>query len=394
MSTDPKLFNENAYQAAPKNNFTIGSTDALANKGMVLSFWHVPSQTSVYFKAFIVAFNEDYNSEWGGESVYGRADPIYLFKQTQRKITLNFKVPCSTEGEAYENLSKVQKLVQFLYPSYTETNSATTIAESPLVRLKIMNLLTKATQGASGANAEALYESYQSSNDGEQGLLGVITNLTVNHNIENPDIGVLEKKASAALQKQEGTDHAYLGAILPKMIEISVGFSPIHETPLGWDKDTFSNQYFPYGAPNADVEAASDRSKMHTKNFWNVKGQPTRGVYGSGLAIPAGGFGFTESEAEKFPPAPEGTTDQEEEEGYTPEQDAANAEARYAGIMGNVRFNRDLRRAAKGKTSDYQESALGGALQSAEDYRITGRTERAVSKSDDPFDFMGEDGLG
>ena len=86
-------------------------------RGMQLSFFHVPSQKAVYFKAFIVAYNETFNSDWASETVYGRTDPIYMFKGTQRQISLNFKVPAFSEGEAYENLGRVQKLTQYLYPS-------------------------------------------------------------------------------------------------------------------------------------------------------------------------------------------------------------------------------------------------------------------------------------
>jgi len=120
--------------------YTDGS-DAYANQSkLFISFQHVPTERSVFFKAFITAFNEAYNCDWSSESLYGRADPIYMFKQTQRKITLAFKIPAASTSEAYENLGKVQQLVQFLYPSYVDIESAATISQSPLVRLKVMNL--------------------------------------------------------------------------------------------------------------------------------------------------------------------------------------------------------------------------------------------------------------
>ena len=96
-------------------------SDALANgRGQLISFMHVPSQTKIYFKAFITNYNETYNSDWTSEVVYGRADPIYLFKQTQRKIALSFKVPAASEGEAFDNLGRVQKLIQEVYQEACE----------------------------------------------------------------------------------------------------------------------------------------------------------------------------------------------------------------------------------------------------------------------------------
>ena len=53
---------------------------ALDGRAMQISFYHLPSQDAVYFKAFITAFNETFNSDWGSETVYGRTDPILMFK--------------------------------------------------------------------------------------------------------------------------------------------------------------------------------------------------------------------------------------------------------------------------------------------------------------------------
>ena len=158
MGTDPKSFNYKDYEA-PTDSILVDGSDALANKGIVISFMHMPSGKEVFFKAFINTFNETYSSEWGGETVYGRADPIYMFKQTQRKIALGFSVPAASAGEAYQNLAKAQLLVQFLYPMYTEVQSATTIAQSPLVRLKFANLLQKVDSSA-GPNTKNPKDTY------------------------------------------------------------------------------------------------------------------------------------------------------------------------------------------------------------------------------------------
>ena len=60
--------------------------------------------------------------------------------------------------------------------------------------------------------------------------------VTVNHNLDNPDHGVFEINQ---------------GTILPKMIEINLDFTVIHEHSLGWAGDTFSEQSFPYNAVEA-----------------------------------------------------------------------------------------------------------------------------------------------
>jgi hypothetical protein len=209
--------------------------DTYANNAeTVISFQHVPTQRSVYFKAFITAFNETYSSEWSSESVFGRVDPIYMFKQTQRKITLAFKIPAATSGEALDNLAKVSQVVQYLYPTYMDVDQANTIAQSPLIRLKVMNLLRKNENitAAEEVGVSDIYAMYNSSKDPANGLLGIIESFTVNHNLESED-GVVEHSGNT---------------VLPKLLDVNLTFAPIHETPLGWNIDNeFGTSDFPYG---------------------------------------------------------------------------------------------------------------------------------------------------
>ena len=230
--------------------YYVKGSDAYANhKDMVIGFEHVPSQTFVSFKAFITNFQETYNSDWTSETVYGRIDPIYLFKNTTRDISLAFKVPAESESEAFENLGRVQKLIQFLYPNYTtliDPNTgqpdvfANTISQSPLVRLKVMNLLTD-TSGRPSSTYKGAVE-HKGPLGGSRGLLGAIQNISINHGLEG-DQGVFN----------EGR-----GVVLPKLIEVTLSFRPIHEGPLGWKKRNSLNPRFPYGADldehSADAE--------------------------------------------------------------------------------------------------------------------------------------------
>ena len=141
-----KVFDVSRYNKDPQG--LVDGSDALANKKeLVISFYHVPSERTVYFKAFITAFTETYNSNFTPNEVFGRTDPIYQYKNTTRKISLTFIVPAASEGEAYENLGRVSALEQMLYPNYTDINNALSLAQAPLVRLKVMNILQKTPVG-------------------------------------------------------------------------------------------------------------------------------------------------------------------------------------------------------------------------------------------------------
>jgi len=249
MATD-KTFDFKRYSAptdAHENHSLEDGSDALANRGFAISFQHLPSGKSVYFKAFITQFNEAYAPDWAAETVYGRADPIYFFKNTTRSISLGFKIPAASEGEAYENLARVQKLVQFLYPAYVDVQNANTISQSPLVRLKVMNLLEKSTVGLAsrGPTEIQTYGEYRSTNDPSKGLLGVISSVAINHNLEDDASGVFEKAENT---------------ILPRLIDITMEFKPIHEHTVGWDEsgEFADNTSFPYGAPSILAAAESE----------------------------------------------------------------------------------------------------------------------------------------
>ena len=263
---------------APTKPQLVDGSDAMANKGFTVSFQHVPSGKSVFFKAFITAFNESFNSDWSEESVYGRVDPIRMFKQNSRSITLGLNVPAASESEAFENLAKIQKLISYLYPSYTDVDNSSTISQSPLIRMRVMNLASNVGNSpfTPGSVNHVFHSGYKYEDlvagigpgrvsDGKggikntsedttgAGLLGFVKNLSIAHNIENPDFGVFEYAG---------------GNILPKMIELNLDFGVIHEHPIGWnsgdDGEQFSSETFPYGA---NLQKSSPRSQEELRRL-------------------------------------------------------------------------------------------------------------------------------
>lgn len=272
----------------PVRHYLDGS-DYLANKRkMIISFQHVPSGRSIFFKAFITAFNETYNSDWADEKVYGRTDPIYMFRNTSRKITLGYKVPAGSESEAYENLAKIQQLSQFLYPNYDTVQEAQTISQSPMIRMKVMNLAQRAPENAAlWANYRGsptdIYDRYRSTHASSQGLLGIIQNITINHNLEGED---------GAFMKASNT-------VLPKLFEVNLEFAPIHEKPLGWSKkesgrSEFSDPNFPYNARASDpfskfadgkndvksIIAAAQAGDENQARMDNTQAKKTKAIWG------------------------------------------------------------------------------------------------------------------
>ena len=158
----------------------------------------------VRFKAFLTEYSDKFASTWTPEKVYGRLDPIQTFQDTQRTISLGWKVPSAGLQEAKENIARASKLMRFLYPTYTHSGDATTITKPPLLRLKFVNL---AKVGFS------------------KGLLGVPSGFTFKPNMD-------EGWWDGDYIKGDMTNLLY-----PKTLDFSCDFSVIHETPLGWSED-------------------------------------------------------------------------------------------------------------------------------------------------------------
>ena len=238
----------------------VDTSDAYANyKQYMISFLHVPTNSTVYFKAYVTEYNENFTCSWTPTEVYGRTDPIQTYKGTKRTISLAFDVPAASMGEAYENLGRVSKLVQMLYPTYSpnDLGSGKIIGQAPLVRVKMMNLITKEraespaylreakdefdAPGALGqvknykdrieaamglTNPRNLLDNYKTSPSPENGVLAAISSISYRSDLQK--IQIFEKAANT---------------VLPQSLTVTISFDVIHEETIGWT---------PTGNPMAD----------------------------------------------------------------------------------------------------------------------------------------------
>ena len=180
------------------------------------------SNDPVDFLAFLTSFSDSMTSNWNEENVYGRPDPIGTFQNTSRKISLGFDLPAASLIEAEKNLTKINKVKQFMYPAYSTNNkevedtiittNALSLAKSPLIRLSLANLIHNG--------------------DGVTGLLGWINSFSANPVIE---MGMFTSG----------------NKLYPKVYNVTLDFTPQHEFDLGTfapDNTPLSNEFskFPY----------------------------------------------------------------------------------------------------------------------------------------------------
>lgn len=222
-----------------KSGMSGDASDLLANdKRLIIDIFHIPTKTSVQFKAFVTSYQDKFESEYNSEEVYGRMDPIQTFKGTKRKISLGWEVISASEEEAVTNLERCTTLFSMLYPTYSETGAsvATTIAAGPIFRLKFANLIQDVSSGASGASSAE-----------SNGLVGTISGFTY-----EPDF-------------DSGFFDAGIGTLYPQTIKLSCDYTVNHTHGLGWANGTKRTKNFPYNqAGETGVPAGTETGEKPT----------------------------------------------------------------------------------------------------------------------------------
>lgn len=218
-------------------------TDILANHHFqYIEIYHIPSQTSIAFKAAMTQFQDNYKSDWTQTQVYGRMDPIGTFQRTSRTISVGFNVMAASIYEGEENMQRMSALSQMLYPEFKETNGASIVQGGPLLKIKFMNWISNGNPEGSAKDS---------------GLVGWVDNVSFSPDLE---VGVFQDNA----------------IIIPKKFDVNFTFFVIHEeqNAPGWknpDRKTNNkiglvnnNPMVPYGFDlgKGNYNTAPNKSKL------------------------------------------------------------------------------------------------------------------------------------
>ena len=227
------------YQEQPKDNFNYGdnmnsSYNGYLNKDYIIRFENAriatEEQDVIEFKAFITAFKDLFKPEWNEESVFGRTEPIGIYKGISRRLSFGFDAPADSVIEGKDNLSKTEDLVKLLYPTYFSPGSDAdykVLSQAPLIRLSFVNIIKD--------------------HKNNRGLLGYITSFDYDLNF-GKDIGVFDGEANF---------------LAPRVISFNIDFTVLHEIPLGYDTDnTFSSKKgWLYGVKEDEIATATKQKR-------------------------------------------------------------------------------------------------------------------------------------
>jgi hypothetical protein len=235
------------------------------NKGYYLEFYHIPSGKSVKFKAMITDFDDKYASSWKDKNVYGRSDPIVSYECTKREISLSWDVAAASLEEAKTNLEKSSLLLSMLYPAYSggDSANASTIASSPLFRLKFANLIqnvggNKKIGEALGSALGSLAGAAISLVTGQQETSALSSGTSGASSVS----GLVGKMSGLSYKPvmDEGFFDLSGGILYPQAIKFSCTYTVLHTHALGFSENGQPRSGFanlPYGTKYTAKTASS-----------------------------------------------------------------------------------------------------------------------------------------
>lgn len=193
-----------------------------------LNIVHVPTGESVEFPAYLENLSDLYSSTWQAEDVYGRMDPITTFVNTRRAISVSWNVPAHSYDNAKRNLEKINKLMTFLYPLYSNgKGGATAINQGPLVRIQFGNLICQPNGSP---------------------LLGYLNGFTFDPRVEE---GMFYSGAT------KGTEVA--AEYYPKTVRLNTEMNVLHEHELGFKMVSEGKYAFRNSTLNKDGSPTYDK---------------------------------------------------------------------------------------------------------------------------------------
>ena len=374
------------------NDVFVDGSDAYANRKKAwITFRYPVNNRAVVFKAFITSFSDTFSPNFNREPVYGSMDGIAGYMETRRSISLGFDVVASSDEEAIGNLEKVQKLAQFMYPTYGDT-----IETPPIIRLGFMNMVTSLGEGENvnqrgvqidnvpNGSYKATYDNHPESEElyGKEGLPGTVSSLTYDFNLQNNANNVTV-----------GT-----GALFSKVISVSLGFEPLHEHLI--DGSIISkNTNFPYGvnlenlSPELSNKLVVDHYKALSEDKYGTSA-PSRETYLAEAReafitrVEAGEATRIDSENIQSGAQYFNNVKQEHQERLSKlkqsQQQLDMAEARYNSLFGKQRLKRDERVAERREDSRRGQRANQNLTAYNQGQDGVDAVERALT---DPYDF-------
>lgn len=127
----------------------------LISRDYGIKFYSFIYDQELLFYGSIKSLENKLDIENNPTAVFGRQDPIMTFSRVGRSIDLTFYVASATFSDAEFSLHDLNRLIQYQYPAFKKSGQANTISASPLLKLKVANLIYDNTGDPEGSAKDA-----------------------------------------------------------------------------------------------------------------------------------------------------------------------------------------------------------------------------------------------
>ena len=288
--------NDNGVNPKFNSGVDNDASDVYANLNqLIIEFYHLPSDRSVSFKAYLTSWDDKFSSNYNSEDIFGRNDQIHTFQGTFREIGISWDVVAGSIQEAQENLGRVSLLAQFLYPAYKmEATSFTTgtgspqvmqvgtMTKAPLIKVRFANLIVDSKGQLDSYNAK------------DSGLLVAMDGLQITSDL---DVGVFDGE----------------GVSTPKVLKLTTNLKVVHQHTLGWNNDSKTwlgegaaagYPYNTWGPGQSSSNTLTGIGGVSASNASTTGAAAAAGAGGASGAAGAGGASTPPAASGANPPAP------------------------------------------------------------------------------------------
>jgi len=191
---------------------------------------HIKNPPVIQFVAYMTNFTDTHDVMYGEEgNAYGRPDSWHIWKKAQRKITVSWDIPASSISKGLDNLNNISWLLASMYPTYKDSEVATSIAASPLFRVRYANLIRSPTQG--GLGILCAIKNFSFTTDVTAGWIPVHAQ-NMGSNFANLDARVLQEAGFDSFINEGDR------LLIPKLFDATLQLEIINDHPVGWDYAT------------------------------------------------------------------------------------------------------------------------------------------------------------
>ena len=242
ISSEVGLLGEHHFANVPFKGPNQGFDPSThAHEGAKIEFIpiHYKNAPVISFIAFMKDIKDTFDQKVNEIQVFGRPDPIRVWKSSSRKITFSLDIPSSSEEMALRNLNNLNWLLASGYPTYGSTEGcskcSTAVAASPLFRVKYANVISNTSPNFNG-------------------LLCAIQSFGVTHDFSKGAVHVRPGSISGdrKLLTNAGFTVKASNYVVASVISLSLTLDVVHEHSMGWDAQTGEwrgdkDASFPYG---------------------------------------------------------------------------------------------------------------------------------------------------